>query len=313
MEQTDDPLLLPSRTDLHAMIVYDTIKKYADTFGNKTQHPLISLVDFNQSEPLKREKFTLNFYAVILKETHCGDMRYGNQYYDYAEGTMVFFGPGQVITHEPEGETHQPYGKALVFHPDLIKGTSLGRQIHAYSFFGYQSHEALHLSDKEREVVMTCLGNITTEVSQNIDRHSKELIVANLELLLKYCSRFYDRQFITREHANHGVIERFEQKLTDYLLSEELKTDGVPTVAHFAQELHLSPNYFGDLIKKETGKSAMEFIQLHLIDLAKERIFDTGKTLSEIAYELGFKYPQHFTRFFKQKVGVSPHEYRSLN
>ncbi len=295
------------------MIVYDTIKKYADTFNNKAQHPLISLVDLNQSKPLKREKFTLNFYAVILKETLCGDIRYGNQYYDYAEGTLVFFGPGQIIGNEPEGEEHQPYGKALIFHPDLIKGTSLGKQIHAYSFFSYQSHEALHLSDKEREVVLACIGNIVTEISQNIDRHSKELIVANLELLLKYCSRFYDRQFITRGHVNHGLLEQFEQKLNEYLLGEKLRTDGVPTVAYFAQELHLSANYFGDLIKRETGKSALEYIQLQLIDLAKERIFDASKSVGEIAYELGFKYPQHFTRFFKQKVGVSPIEYRGLN
>ncbi|RYF78180.1 MAG: AraC family transcriptional regulator [Cytophagaceae bacterium] len=295
------------------MIHYDTIKKYADKFSNRIQHPLISLVDLNQSQPLLREKFTLSFYAIIIKETNCGDLRYGNHYYDYADGTMVFFGPGQAITNEPEGEPHQPYGKALVFHPDLIKGTSLGKQIHDYSFFSYQSHEALHLSDKERAVVTTCFDNITGEVSQNIDRHSRQLIVANLELLLKYCLRFYDRQFITREHVNHGILEQFEAKLNEYLFGEKLGTEGVPTVAHFAQELNLSPNYFGDLIKKETGKSALEFIQLQLIDLAKERLFDTSKSVSQIAYELGFKYPQHFTRFFKQKVGVSPIEYRGLN
>ncbi len=295
------------------MIVYDTIKKYCDTFNNKTQHPLISLVDLNKSAPLERTKFTLGFYAIIIKETHCGDLRYGNKYYDYAEGTIVFFGPGQIVTNEPEGELHQPYGKALIFHPDIIKGTSLGKQIHEYSFFSYQSSEALHVSDKEREFVDVCFGNIASEIAQNIDRHSKRLIVANLELLLKYCLRFYDRQFITREHANQGIIEQFEQKLNEYLADEKLKTLGVPTVAYFANELHLSPNYFGDLIKKETGKSALEYIQMHLIDLAKERIFDTSKSLSEISYELGFKYPQHFTRFFKQKVGVSPNEYRGLN
>jgi len=295
------------------MLIYDTIKKYNEMFNNKTLHPLISLVDLGKSNPLKRSKFTLNFYAIIIKETICGDLRYGNQYYDYAEGTVVFFGPGQIITNEPEGELHQPYGTALIFHPDLIKGTSLGKQIHEYSFFSYQSNEALHLSEKEKEVVTACFGNIASEIGQNIDRHSKKLIVANLELLLKYCSRFYDRQFITREHVNHGMIEQFEQKLNEYLLSEKLKINGVPTVAYFADELHLSPNYFGDLIKKETGKTALEYIQLHLIDLAKERIFDTAKSLSEISYELGFKYPQHFTRFFKQKVGVSPNEYRGLN
>ncbi|GAB4025772.1 helix-turn-helix domain-containing protein [Spirosoma gilvum] len=295
------------------MIVYDSLKKYSDTFNNKTLHPLINLVDLSKSDPLKRARFTLGFYAIIIKETHCGDLRYGNRYYDYAEGTVVFFGPGQVITNEPEGEVHQPYGQALIFHPDLIKGTSLGRQIHDYSFFSYQSNEALHLSDKERETINACFENIAAEIDQTIDRHSKQLIVANLELLLKYFLRFYDRQFITREHVNRGIVEQFEQKLNDYLLSENLKINGVPTVAHFADSVHLSPNYFGDLIKKETGKSALEYIQLHLIDLAKERIFDTSKSLSEISYELGFKYPQHFTRFFKQKVGVSPNEYRGLS
>ncbi len=295
------------------MIIYDTIKKYCDMFNNKTQHPLISLVDLNKSALLERTKFTVGFYAIIIKETNCGDLRYGNKYYDYAEGTIVFFGPGQIITNEPEGEIHQPFGKALIFHPDLIKGTSLGKQIHEYSFFSYQSSEALHVSDKERELVDVCFANIASEIAQNIDRHSKRLIVANLELLLKYCLRFYDRQFITREQANQGVMEQFEQKLNEYLAGDKLRTDGVPTVAHFAGELHLSANYFGDLIKKETGKSALEYIQLHVIDLAKERIFDTTKSVSEISYDLGFKYPQHFTRFFKQKVGVSPNEYRELN
>lgn len=295
------------------MIIYDTIKKYNDTFNNKTQHPLISLVDLNRSNPLKRTKFMLGFYAIIIKETHCGDLRYGNNYYDYAEGTMVFFGPEQIITNEPEGELHQPYGTALIFHPDLIKGTSLGKHIHEYSFFSYQSNEALHLSEKEREIVNTCFENIATEIGQNIDRHSKKLIVANLELLLKYCSRFYDRQFITREHTNYGIIEQFEDLLNDYIFGEKLKHNGLPSVSYFADQLHLSANYFGDLIKKETGKSALEFIHLKLLEVAQEKVLDTTKSISEVAYELGFKYPQHFTRLFKQKVGVSPNEYRGLN
>jgi AraC-like DNA-binding protein len=297
----------------NTMIIYDTIKKYSEIFNNKTSHPLINLVDLNKSNPLERTKFMLSFYAIIIKETHCGDIRYGNKYYDYSDGSMVFFSPNQIISNEPEGELHQPYGKALIFHPDIIKGTSLGKQIHEYSFFGYQSKEALHLSDREREIVNHCFENITIEINQNIDRHSKKLIVANLELLLKYCSRFYDRQFITRENTNHGIIEQFDSLLKEYFFSEKLKAEGLPSVAYFADELHLSANYFGDLIKKETGKSALEHIQTHLIDLAKERIFDTSKSLSEISYELGFKYPQHFTRYFKQKTGVSPIEYRGLN
>ena len=295
------------------MIIYDTIKKYGETFDNRTLHPLINLVDLNKSKPLHRNKFTLSFYAIIIKETNCGDIRYGNQFYDYSEGSMVFFGPNQIITNEPEGELHQPYGKALIFHPDIIKGTSLGKQIHEYSFFGYQSNEALHLSEREREIVNQCFENIATEIGQNIDRHSKKLIVANLELLLKYCTRFYDRQFITRENANQGIIERFEQKLNEYLLGEKLKTKGLPSVAYFAEELHLSANYFGDLIKKETGKSAIEYIHLKLMEAAKDKILDTTKSISEVAFDLGFKYPQHFTRLFKQKVGVSPNEYRGSN
>lgn len=292
------------------MIIYDTIKKYSETFNNKTLHPLINLVDFNKSNPLLRTKFTLGFYVIAIKETRCGDIRYGNKYYDYDDGSMMFLSPNQIITHEPEGEIYQPYGKALIFHAELIKGTSLGKQIHEYSFFGYQSNEALHLSEKEKEIVNNCFENIATEMSQNMDRHSKKLIVANLELLLKYCLRFYDRQFITRENANHGIIEQFETLLNDYIFSEKLKNEGLPSVAYFANEIHLSTNYFGDLIKKETGKTALEYIQIKLIETAKERIFDTTKSISEIAYELGFKYPQHFTRLFKQKVGVSPNEYR---
>jgi len=226
---------------------------------------------------------------------------------------MVFFGPGQVGGTEPEGEWHQPYGLALVFHPDLIKGTSLAKTIHEYSFFSYDSCEALHVSEKERALIDICFGNIETEVKQNIDKHSKKILVANIELLLKYCSRFYDRQFITRETANHQVIEKFENLLTDYILSENLQNIGLPSVTYFAEELHLSPNYLGDLLKKETGKTTLELIHLKILDLAKDKIIDKSKSISEVAYELGFKYPQHFTRLFKQKVGVSPNEWRGLN
>lgn len=292
------------------MLVFDSVKKYNETFNNQTLHPLISVVDLSKSDVSERSKFTVGFYAIIIKESKCGDLRYGNHYYDYDKGTIVFFAPGQVITNEPEVELHQPYGIALIFHPDIIKGTTLGKQIHEYSFFSYQSYEALHVSEKERALVDICLANVEAEIKQNIDKHSRMLIVANIELLLKYCSRFYDRQFITRAHVNYGIVEQFEQLLNDYLLGEKLKLKGIPSVAYFADELHLSANYFGDLIKKETGKTALEYMQLKLLNLAKERIFDTSKSLSEISYELGFKYPQHFTRFFKQKVGVTPNDYR---
>ena len=293
------------------MIHYDTIKKYAAAFNNKALHPLIAYVDLNQSLPMLRSQFMLGFYAVIIKETRCGDIRYGNQYYDYDEGTMMFIGPNQIIKHETEGEIHQPYGKALIFHSDLIKGTNLGKHIHEYTFFSYASYEALHLSNKEREKILVCFDNIENEIIQNIDRHSKKLILSNLELLLNYCTRFYDRQFITRENIGQGIIEQFEQHLNEYLRHEKLQEIGLPTVSFFADTLNLSPNYFGDLIKKETGKSAIEYIHLKLLEYAKEKIMDKTKSISEISYQLGFKYPQHFTRLFKQKVGVAPNEYRS--
>jgi len=293
------------------MIHYDTIKKYAEAFNNKALHPLIAYVDLNQSLPMLRSQFMLGFYAIIIKETRCGDIRYGNQYYDYDEGTMVFIGPNQIIKHEPEGEIHQPYGKALIFHSDLIKGTNLGKHIHEYTFFSYASYEALHLSNKEREKILVCFDNIENEIIQNIDRHSKKLIISNLELLLNYCTRFYDRQFITRENIGQGIIEQFEQHLNEYLRHEKLQEIGLPTVSFFADTLNLSPNYFGDLIKKETGKSAIEYIHLKLLEYAKEKIMDKTKSISEISYQLGFKYPQHFTRLFKQKVGMAPNEYRS--
>jgi AraC-like DNA-binding protein len=293
------------------MIHYDTIKKYAEAFNNKALHPLIAYVDLNQSLPMLRSQFMLGFYAIIIKETRCGDIRYGNQYYDYNEGTMVFIGPNQIIKHEPEGEIHQPYGKALIFHSDLIKGTNLGKHIHEYTFFSYASYEALHLSNKEREKILVCFDNIENEIIQNIDRHSKKLIISNLELLLNYCTRFYDRQFITRENIGQGIIEQFEQHLNEYLRHDKLQEIGLPTVSYFADTLNLSPNYFGDLIKKETGKSAIEYIHLKLLEYAKEKIMDKTKSISEISYQLGFKYPQHFTRLFKQKVGISPNEFRS--
>ena len=198
-----------------------------------------------------------------------------------------------------------------MFHPDLLRGTSLGRRIHEYTFFSYNVNEALHLSELERQIVIECLHKIGIELQRTVDKHSKTLIVSNIELFLNYCVRFYDRQFITREHAHRGILERFERLLNEYYTSDKPQTNGLPSVAWCASELNLSPNYFGDLIKKETGKSAHEFIQLKLIDIAKERIFDVSKSVSEIAYGLGFKYPQHFSRVFKQYVGMAPQEYRS--
>jgi AraC family transcriptional activator of pobA len=293
--------------------IISSISEYNKMMNHETLHPLVSIVDFSKSDPISQYKRCYGFYTVFLKDIMCGDMYYGKHNYDYQEGTLVFIAPGQVYGITNDGSYIQPGGYALIFHPDLIKGTNLGKNIKDYSFFSYEVHEALHLSEKEREIVLECFKNIKLELEQSIDKHSKSLIVNNVELFLNYCMRFYDRQFITRDHVNQGVIGKFENLLNDYLKSNKPKNIGFPMVNYFAEQLNLSANYFGDLIKKELGVSAQEFIHNKLIDVAKEEIFNPGKSISEISYDLGFKYPQHFTRLFKAKVGVSPSEYKSLN
>ena len=225
---------------------------------------------------------------------------------------MIFLAPGQVIGENGD-DLYQPQGYALVFHPDLLRGTTLGKTIEDYSFFSYASNESLHLSDQEKEIILESFSKIEFEIAHAIDKHSKKLIVSNIELLLNYCMRFYDRQFITRENTHKGSLERFEFLLRDYFHSDKPQNIGLPSVGYFADQLHLSTNYFGDMFKKETGKTVKEYISLKVIDIAKEKIFDKSKSINEIAYELGFKYPQHFTRLFKNETGYTPNEYRSLN
>jgi AraC family transcriptional activator of pobA len=291
----------------------ENIAQYNKMRGVETLHPLITVIDLSKALPMAAQTFNFGIYAIYLKELECGELKYGRHNYDYQEGTLVFVGPGQVLGVQPKVTTFEPKGWAILFHPDLIKGTTLGKQIQDYSLFSYDVNEALHLSEKERQLVLDCLGKIQYELSQSIDKHSRTLIVANIELFLNYCVRFYDRQFITRETVHQGVLERFDILLNEYFQSEKPQLLGLPSVAYCAEQLNLSANYFGDLIKKDTGKSAQEHIQLKLMDIAKEMVFDKSKTVSEIAYELGFKYPQHFSRSFKQHVGYSPNEYRALN
>ena len=291
----------------------ESVGEYCGSLGVAAQHPLVAVVDFAEARPVYHMRQTFGFYAVFLKEVRCGDMIYGRNYYDYQEGTLVFTAPGQVVGVEDNGEVFQPKGWALLFHPDLIRGTSLGRNIGRYTFFSYESYEALHLSEQERHVVIDCLQNIAGELQHAIDKHSRTLIVSNIELLLNYSVRFYERQFTTRSDVNKDALSGFERLLNDYFRDDAPQRDGVPSVRWCAEQLHLSANYFGDLVKKETGKSAQEYIQLKVIDIAKERMFDTTKSISEIAYELGFRYPQHFTRLFKKCVGQSPNEYRTQN
>lgn len=288
-----------------------TVAEYNDMLGVETLHPLVSVIDLAKARPMHHMRHTFSFYTIFLKDEKNCDLIYGRQRYDYQKGSVVCLAPGQVIGIEDTGVEFQPQGYALCFDPELIRGTSLWRHIHEYSYFSYEVNEALHLSERERVIFIDCLDQIKQELEHAVDRLSRRLIVNGIELLLNYCLRFYERQFITREQANSDILSRFEALLDDYLSSDKPVQNGLPSVKYCAGELCLSPNYFGDLIKKLTGKSAQEYIQLKIIDAAKERILMPAKSISQVSYELGFKYPQHFTRMFKKVVGLTPNEYRA--
>jgi len=291
----------------------DTVSEHDAFYLQENLHPLVSVIDFANTAPkIFASRMNFGFYAVYLKDVQCGDIKYGRNTYDYQDRTLVFVGPGQVINVSIKPD-YKPQGFALLFHPDLLHGTHLGKHINEYSFFSYESREALHLSEKERKIVLDCFAKIKYELEQGTDKHSKKLIASNIELFLDYCVRFYDRQFITRNDVNKDILERFEDVLNNYFQSDKPQTVGLPAVGYCADLLNLTPNYFGDLIKKETGKTALEYIQLKVMAMAKEKIFDSNKSVSEIAYELGFKYPQHFTRAFKKNTGYTPNEYRMVN
>src|SRR5215467_2845551 len=290
---------------------FDTVKQYNEEALAETLHPLVNVVKFNEVPKILKLTAYFGIYAMFLKLERCGDLTYGCQPYDYDDGTLIFIGPGQVYSVDGGDEPVVSKGYGLVFHPDFIKGTHLGKTIRDYSFFSYEANEALHLSTKERKSILEGFKKISEEIKQNIDHHTKTLIVSNIELLLNYCMRYYDRQFITRTHANKDILVRFENLLRGYFNSDNIHNLGLPSVNWCANQLHLSSNYFGDLIKKETGTTALDYIQSKLLDEAKTRIFDADKTLNDVASDLGFKYQQHFTRFFKQRTGMTPNEFRN--
>lgn len=290
----------------------DSVDLYNKLYGLETLNPLVSVIDLNKAtSSVDLIRFNYGIYALYLKLEKACDIKYGRQTYDYQEGTIVCFAPGQTAETNPTTDKVQVNAHGILFHPDLLRGTSLGKNIKKYTFFSYEVNEALHLSEEERSIVMDCLKIIRMELEHGVDKHSKTLLVNHIELLLNYCMRFYERQFITRGKTNRDVLTRFEKLLDEYFESTLAEQDGLPTVKYFADKLCLSSNYFGDMFKKETGKSPQEYIQEKVIELAKERISGTADTVSQIAYSLGFQYPQHFCRLFKKRVGYTPSEYRA--
>ncbi|MCM1079661.1 MAG: helix-turn-helix domain-containing protein [Bacteroidales bacterium] len=288
----------------------DSVQAFNDRFGFETLHPLVSVAHFDGKTAGDTETCDMYYglYALFLKETKGCNLSYGRTKYDFDEMTVTSFAPGQIVHVEPTGI--KPKWTALVFHPDFLVRTQLGRQISRYEFFHYSSSEALHLSTQEVEVFRGVLGMIEQELHHAIDKHTRELIVSNIELLLNYCLRFYDRQFTTREEINHGVVQRFSKMLDEYV-RDKARTQGLPTVAYFADKCCLSTGYFGELVKAETGRTAKDFITDRLLLASKEMLSDEGLSVTHVSDSLGFEYPQHFVRFFKRCTGMTPTQFRT--
>ncbi len=281
----------------------------------KPQHPLITLIDASNIQVTEEEvgsKVIYDFYMVSLKDKSCG-VEYGRNSFDFDEGVMVFSSPGQVYTPTKPIQKGEIQGWMLYFHPDLIRNTNLGAIINEFSFFNYDVIEALHLSEGEESIIDAAIKNIKSEYAQRIDNHSQRVIVSNLELLLNYCLRFYERQFNTRTHQSKDIIAQFERELIKYFKTEQHLESGLPRIEQFSKTAHLSQHYFSDLIKKETGRNPKDHINHFVIEKAKNLLIGTEQSISEIAYGLGFNYPHYFTRLFKSKTGHTPMEYRSLN
>ncbi len=290
----------------------DSAEAMSRHYGQESHHPLVAVLDAsNAPEDAFAGDMTFEYdvYALFLKQTYCGDMTYGRKPYDYQEGTVTSFAPGQVVHVRRNGQP-KPMALGLVFHPDLVYGTPLGRKMRHYSFFSYSSHEALHLSEEEKTQFKASLAAIEAEALRPNDRHTRRNLCREIEHLLDLCLNFYQRQFDTRREESVDVLERFERELDSFFARSDHEESGLPSVKFFAERCFLSPNYFGDLVKKETGRTPQELIQRRIVAVAKDALLGTNRTASEIAYSLGFLYPQHFNRFFKRRVGMTPVEFR---
>ena len=293
-------------------VFLNTVQDFNDYQGVETLHPLVSVVHVENTEHIQECVMHYGLYAIYLKENKGCKLSYGRTPYDFDEMTVTSFAPGQVVKVEPNPDV--PFAKftALVFHPDLLNRTALGRQMSRYEFFDYSSTEALHVSVQEVEVFRGVITMIEQELHRAIDKHTRELIISNIELLLNYCLRFYDRQFITREEINHSVVKRFMELLDDYISSKALR-EGLPTVAYFADKCCLSSGYFGNLVRVETGRTAKDIIADRLLAHAKQLLNDDTLTITMISERMGFDYPQHFVRFFKSHTGKTPSAFRKVS
>lgn len=289
------------------------IADYNAFVGAETLHPLVGVVDFSKLPPIKFENLRrlFGYYAIYLKGPKFTELTYGRRTYDYHEGTLVFFAPGQVAGSNDDGEYHQTKGCVLMFHPDLLKGSYLEQSIKRYTFFSYDVNEALCITEQERKLFLDCLNLIDAELHCG-DELSKTLIIDYIKVVLDSCTRFYNRQFSVRKEECKDVLEKFEKLLDSYFEDGTAASDGYPSVQYCAGKLCLSTNYFSDLVKKETGISALKHIHRKMFEVAKQRLLLPGATVNDAAYYLGFRYPQHFSNWFKRMAGMTPNEYRTL-
>lgn len=295
-------------------VFFDSIQQVNDFYGVPTLHPMVSILHLDRAEAEEVTKYQVHYgiYAIWLKETKGCNLSYGRTPYDFDAQTVTSFEPGQMVTVEITHQSVRPRCVALLFHPDFLNRTQLGCNIQRYEFFSYSSTEALHLSDTEVDTFKQVLHMIEAELHHPIDNHTRELMVSNIELLLNYCLRFYDRQFVTREEINHSVVKQFDGLLKEYIRNKAEK-EGLPNVGYFADKCCLTAGYFGQLVKTETGRTAKDFINDRLLTTAKEFLNDDRLTVQQISSRLGFEYPQHFVRFFKHHTGMTPNEYRKAS
>lgn len=285
------------------------VHDYNAFVGHPDQHPLVSVIEYATVSPILHTRSQFSVYALFLRDDTLEDLSYGCSKYDYHEGALICVAPGQIGGVEYNGEKFQIEGWALLFHPDILRGTSLDNQIKSdYTFFSYQTNEALHMTGEEREILIDCLHQLRGELNKEPDKYQDSIIVSYIELILKFCKRFYDRQFATRKVENSDILTRFETFLREYFAAEKQLSDGLPGVQYCAEQLCLSPNYFGDLIKRETGETVTHHVRRFVIEKAKTKLI-SGESLTQIAYDLGFEYPQHLSRMFKKQTGETPSQY----
>lgn len=302
---------------MNELIHLHAISDLSKLFQSDTsiQHPLITVIDFGKVDHLLEEgKVSADFYCMIFKNYCRNHLKYGRKIVDFQDGSLVCMAPNQLIELDSDTESSENMmGWGVFFHPDLIRATSLHDSMKNYTFFSYEITEALHLSEKEKQILYDCVTKIQAELQENIDVHSQAIIVSTLELLLNYCTRFYGRQFITRKSSNNAIVTQIEKILSEYFQTTDISEKGLPTVKYLAEQVNLSPGYLSDLLKKETGKNTQDHIHFYLIEEAKNILLNTNKSVGEIAYSLGFEYPQYFNKLFKKKTGKTPVEFRSLN